>query len=408
MFEPRQSKNRVITLCLILFLLFTNTFGQSRNQNEAAGQSAKVPGRGKISLPDKIGNNWRSIVPSHTLSAHQFSVLPDGDVYNEYGLQSLTTRFYTNGKTKCWVELFQTRYVSEAYGLFTFIRTYRTDKHLAFYSGRLLLIISGESGDMPLGQLFIDSIKGSINSYEYEGDLPSLPFNLPEEHKIRNTEKYLIGPITLGRIKEFADFKDVVSFAGGTQAAIANYENAGGQMSLIVFEYHTPQLATDGYTQTQNYFENLSKSEKSSRLLRRIGNYIVVAANIQDITGAESVIGQIKYSPKIYWEGKKITDVPVQFRPPDSLAIEEASQTANMIIRTFYWIGIMILVAIVMGFVAGSSFFYWNRYRRRKLGIDDVFSDAGGTVRLNLDDYLLEPESSSAKIITEGKKPDGK
>jgi hypothetical protein len=214
----------------------------------------------------------------------------------------------------------------------------------------------------------------------------------------------VIGPLALAQVKEFADFKDMVNFSGGTHAVIANYNNAGGNLSLIIVEYHTPQLATDGYSQFQNYFGTISAQEKNSRLLRRIGNYVVTAINVQDMLGAENIIAQIKYSPKVYWEGKKITDLPIQFRPPDPLAIEEASQTASMIIRTFYWIGIMILGAIVIGFITGGSFFYWKRYRRRKLGIDDIFSDAGGTVRLNLDDYLLSSGEPVKNIVEEKKR----
>jgi hypothetical protein len=59
----------------------------------------------------------------------------------------------------------------------------------------------------------------------------------------------------------------------------------------------------------------------------------------------------------------------------------------------------MLLSAILIGIIAGGSLFYWNRYRRRKLGLDDLFSDAGGTVRLNLDDYLLPPEETPVKQI---------
>ena len=92
---------------------------------------------------------------------------------------------------------------------------------------------------------------------------------------------------------------------------------------------------------------------------------------------------------------------------PDPLAIQEASQTASMIVRTFYWIGIMITGAIIIGFITGGSFFYWKRYRRRKLGVDDIFSDAGGTVRLNLDDYLLSPGDSVKNIMEEKKRIEG-
>jgi hypothetical protein len=391
-----------VTLCLVSSFLLTGAVGQDRNVDGVSNRAGKIHDINKTLLPDKIGNEWKAMGNPHTLDAAQFSALPDGDVYAEYGLITLTTRFYTNGKAKAAVELFQTHFASEAYGLFTFIQGYSDKNRLAFYKGQFLAGVSCDGEDTNSLQSIIDVLKKNITLEE--GDLPSLPFNLPEEGKVRNTEKYVIGPVALERIKEFSDLKDVVNFNGGTYAAIANYQTAGQEISLAVFEYHTPQLATDGYTRFQNYLESIPTSKKSSRLLRRIGNYIVIADNVREAGPAEAIIAKIKYSPQIYWEGKKITNVPIQFRPADPIAIEEASQTANMIIRTFYWIGVMIFAAILIGFVAGSSLFYWNRYRRQKLGIDDVFSDAGGTVRLNLDDYLLDPSEYPLKRITENRR----
>jgi len=398
------SKTLVTALCLVSAFLLTDTFGQNKNQ-ERDKQAEKVLGASKTFLPEKVGEVWRAIGAPHTLNADHFSDLPDGDVYTEYGLETLTTRFYTDGKAKIAVELFQTHFASEAYGLFTFIRGYSDEKRWSFYAGPLVVSISGETEDTKLLQPFIGSLKRSIVSEE--GELPSLPFNLPEGSKARDTEKYVIGPTALGKVKEFADLKGIVNFAGGTHAVVANYQNAGEYMSLIIFEYHTPQLATDGYAQFQNYLERVPLPEKNTRLLRRIGNYIVLASNVRDVRAAETIISQIKYSPKIYWEGTKLSNVPIQFRPPDPIAIEEASQTANMIIRTFYWIGVMIFVAILIGFIAGSSLFYWNRYRRQRLGIDDVFGDTSGTVRLNLDDYLIEAKEYSVKRIAESGKEKG-
>jgi hypothetical protein len=343
-------------------------------------KAAQVSDANKTILPDKAGD-WSAVGVSRILGTDQIAVLLDGDVYMEYGLQALTIRFYTNGKTKLAVELFQTHFASEAYGLFTFIRSNSALKREAFQAGHFVVSVSGEVGHMADHSL-IDSLKRSLISDE--GEMPSLPLNLPEEHKLSNTDNYVIGPVALGHIKELADLKDIINFAGGTQAVTASYKNGDGQMSLIIFEFHTPQLATDGYSQIQKYFERLLASERRLRLLKRVGNYIIVATNVQDISSAEGVIAKIRYSPQIYWEGRKITNIPFQFRPPDPIVIEEASQTANMIIRTFYWIGVMISGAIVIGFITGGSLFYWNRYRRSKLGIDNAFSDDGKTVRLNL------------------------
>jgi hypothetical protein len=104
---------------------------------------------------------------------------------------------------------------------------------------------------------------------------------------------------------------------------------------------------------------------------------------------AQNIAGQIKYQKKIYWEGGKFTDIPLEYRPPDPLVTEDLNRTVKTMIRSFYWTGIVVLSALLVGFAAGFSLFQWKRYRRRKLGLDNMFSDAGGSIRLNLDDYLL-------------------
>ncbi len=231
-----------------------------------------------------------------------------------------------------------------------------------------------------------------------------MPSHLPGEGKVADSEKYLVGPVVLAKTQEFSDLKEVVNFSGGTEATTAKYSNGNGTFSLMIVEYHTPQMATDGEAQFQSYFGKLSEQERSQRILKRIGNYIAITTAVQDRASAEKIVSTIKYTPVVYWEARKITDIPVAFRPPDPLAIQEASQTANMLVRTFYWIGVMLFGAIVLGVISGGIFFYWNRYRRRKLGLDNMFSDSGGTVRLNLDEYLLSPMDSSAGKIESDEK----
>lgn len=395
LFKSFRKNIRFIFILTVTILFIAPVFSQDK-EKDTPGLEFHIAVM-KTALPNRLGTKWRAIAPSQVLNAEQCLVLPDGEVYTEYGLKELATRFYSDGKSKMVVELYQTQFPSEAYGLYTFIRANRTKNHFEFHFGSFLISILSDSEETPIDQSVIEALKANVPSDE--GDLPSLPFNLPEQDKIAGTEKYVIGPAAIGKIKEFSDLKNVINFAGGTHAIIANYRNTTGYFSLIIIEYNTPQLATDGFTHIQSYFATFSDERKSTRLLSRVGNYITVAVNVLDASRANSIISQIIYNPKVYWEGKKITDLPIQFRPPDPLAIEEASQTAKIIIRTFYWIGVMIAGAILVGLLTGGFIFYWKRHQRRKLGLDDIFSDAGGTIRLNLDDFLLQPEDSSLNSI---------
>lgn len=350
--------------------------------------------------PTSLGQKWRAINPPAILKSDQWSVLPSAEVYREYGLQNLVSRIYSDGITKATVEVFDLRFTSGAYGLYTFNRGTLSANRREFFSGHYLVSIAFDRS-RPIDQSLFDELK-KIFSKE-PNELPVLPSHLPEQNKIAESEIYIVGPAALAQLSGFDNLKDIIYFDGGVEVVSARYKNGGGQMSLMIVEYHTPQSAADGLTRATQFLASLDQTEKEKRILRRRGNYIIHAINVTDSAETEKIVSQIKYNPKVYWEGRKLSDVPLEFRPPDPAAIAEATKTIKVIIRSFYGVGMMLILSLVLGLIAGCSYFYWRRYRRRKLGIDDLFSDAGETVRLNLDDYLLKPEERSVKQIGEGK-----
>ena len=364
----------------------------------AHGQSAvEAEKQARISLPAEIGQGWSAIGAEHRLSDKQRGALPNRAVYLEYGLKSVTTRKYTNGKATHKVEVFELRYPTGAYGLHTFNRAIGQRGSREFTAGRYLIAVSAEKA---VDEEFVASLKTLFP--QTSGALSPLPDHLPEANKTAESEIYLIGPEVLARTAGFGFLKDVIKFDGGTEAVTADYHNGDGQMALIIIEYHTPQLATDGYEGATKHYELLNRSEQDKVLIKRVGNYMVEAVNVRDMAAAQQIVAQIKYTAKVYWAGDKLSSIPLEYRPTDPTALAEAAETANIILRTFYWIGIMLMSAVILGITAGGSFFYWRRYQRRKLGTDDLYSDAGETIRLNLDDYLLSPEDAKAKLLGKG------
>ncbi len=357
-------------------------------------------------LPSSLGE-FQAVGPGRTLNHEEWIALVDSDVYAEYGLRTLTNRIYSDGKRKVSVEVFETEYGPGAYGLYTFHRRSLPANRQEFYHGQYLVSIAHgkdeqpiNSSDKPLSTL-IEALKNSLTGVS--GQFPVLPSHLPAQNRVADSETYLLGPAALSRIKQFSDFKDAVNFTGGTEVIVADYQNGNGLMNLIIVEYHTPQLASDGRKRAESYLNALPRQEREKRILRRIGNYIFQAVNVQDLAGAQKIVSQIKYNPKVYWEGRKLSDIPLQFRPPDPVALAEAKRTVFFIVRSFYWVVILLTGTLLMGVITGSAYFYWKRYRRRKLGLDDLFSDIGETVRLNLDDYLLQPDDPPVKQIGSGK-----
>ncbi len=348
-------------------------------------------------LPERLGENWRAASASRKEAAEKISATADTNILAEYGLQSFTTRQYSNGKAKLTVEAFEMKYISGAYGLWTFRRGALAANQKEIFNGRFVLRFSG------LEQTELESVVSQLQK-----DLPSasesplLPTYLPDANKIANSEKYLIGPEAVARIPAISDLKDAIDFTGGTRAAMAEYNNGGGKMNILLVEFQSPQFAVDGLAKMQEHFKSLSQDEQKKRILRRVGNYAVEAVNVSDPIAAEELLKQIKYMVRVHWEGKNVSDIPIPFRPPDPAAVREAIQTGQFIIATFYWIGVLVVGAMATGIFAGGAFFYWRRAQRRKLGLDGTFTDAGGMTRLNLDDYLLSGSDASTKLLGKG------
>ncbi len=353
-------------------------------------------------LPDSPGGEWRAVGRTRTLKSEEWDILPDAAIYTEYGLERIYSRVYSKGNVKATVEIFEMRYPSGAFGLFTFNRGSLSANRREVYSGSHLISIEGGVNDQSLDSSLIETLRRNIPNQS--GNLPLLPSHLPEQNKIAGSEKYLVGPAALAQLASFSTLKDVIKFDGGVEIAIADYKNGDGAMSLMIIEFHTPQMASDGHKSATKYIDSLSQNDKGNRILKKVGNYLVHAINVRNADEAGSLIGQIKYDYKVYWEGKKLSDIPLEFRPPDPVAIEEANRTLMIMVRSFYWVGALLTGSILLGLIAGGTFFYWRRYRRRKLGLDDLFSDAGGAVRLNLDDYLLQSGQSAIKQLGDGNK----
>jgi hypothetical protein len=347
-------------------------------------------------LPDRLGKNWRAVSPARILKVERLSGLPDADVLGEYGLRRVVSRNYTDGRFETSVEVFELNLISNAYGLFTFNRGQLRPNTIEFQEGRYVVRLSRRKADADSDQRIFEAIKPGLTGGE--GELPSLPLHLPETDRIAESEKYIVGPAALARLKNFSDLKDTIGFGAGAEVTTADYRSGAGQMNLMVVEYYTPQSAAEGQARIRDHFNALPQTEKDRLILERVGNYVVAMSNIQDMPAAKNIVGQIKYEKKIYWAGRKFTDIPLEFRPADPLAVEETTRTVKTLIRSFYWTGLTILSGLILGLVAGVLLFQWKRYRRRKLGLDSMFSDAGGSLRLNLDDYLLSDKPQIRKI----------
>lgn len=161
-----------------------------------------------------------------------------------------------------------------------------------------------------------------------------------------------------------------IDFAGGTEAATAPYENG----KLLIVEFNTPQASVEADNSiNQKLAEN---SQNPPVYYRRVGNYAVFVLDAGDAAAANSLLDQVKYEKTVQWLGEN----PNILRQAEKAFVQTSSE---IFLSTFLAIALGVASTVLLGIGAGMIFFYFRKQKRAEM---TKFSDAGGMVRLNLDE----------------------
>ena len=213
-----------------------------------------------------------------------------------------------------------------------------------------------------------------------ENDLPVLIKHLPDWENVRNNTPYAVSLPVLQTAAGGRPVLDAISFEGGAEAVTATY----GPSRLVIVENTTPQLAT---TQDARFNARLKELRDSGQpvptLYRRVGNYSVFVFDAPDEATAAKLVDSIKYEQVVQWLG----DNPNDLRRAQRRYTET---TAGVIIAVLKASGLSLLLCLGVGAVFGGIVF---RRRRQQQTAQEAFSDAGGMVRLNLDEMTAQYDS---------------
>lgn len=217
-----------------------------------------------------------------------------------------------------------------------------------------------------------------------EDDLkPGVVKALPDWEKLGDKAAHIQTAIDLKKALGERPALDLLRFEGGAEGAYAAYE----QGKLLIFEHATPQSSSDADNQIrQRLTEQLADP---AVYFRRIGNYSVFVFDSREEAVANSLFDRVKYEKSVRWLGEN----PLIRAQSEKRYIET---TAEVFVATVMSIVLGLGSALLLGAICGLTVFYVRKQRR--VGMH-AFSDAGGMVRLNLDD-LSEP-ISAARLLSE-------
>jgi hypothetical protein len=245
-----------------------------------------------------------------------------------------------------------------------------------------------EAATLSFARLLADALEGE------PGEVPALVLHLPEWEKKHadlppSGVGYAVRPAVLQALvgPQSQPVLDLIDFDGGAEAATAPYD--GGR--LVVIEFTTPQHAFDADAAVNQRLNELRAAGRPSpALYRREGNYAVFVFDATDAAAAEQLAAGVKYEKDVRWLGRN--------PHADAIAARHYTQTmGSMLLTTLVTAGAAILTCLGVGGIIGGVIFL----RRRAQSTErEVFSDAGGMLRLELED--LNGPSVPSKLIGRG------
>jgi hypothetical protein len=214
-----------------------------------------------------------------------------------------------------------------------------------------------------------------------EGEIPPLIKHLPNPEQAQKNAVYLNSFADLHRLPFQHTVFDAVQSGGNADAVLATY----GPSKVVILEFNTPQLATENDKRFIARIQELWKlGQPAPTAYRRVGNYSVFVFDAPDEQTARQLINQVKYEQVVQWLGEN----PNILREAEKHYV---NTTLGVLVTVIKASGYALITCLGMGVLIGGLLF---SYRRSQQKVASAYSDAGGMLRLNLDEMTAERDPS--------------
>jgi hypothetical protein len=308
-------------------------------------------------LPSNF-SGWNASANSTFVSANGLDSLlgPDTPAFREYVVKAVEQRSYTQGTQTASLTLYRLRDPSSAYGAYTFLRNETLSPidlgSFASASPDRALVVVGEmllDVTVPANQKRPSDadLKQLTDMLDKRADHTPYPFvgeHLPEKGRVRNSERYVIGPLGLAHFVPLGT-DDWMGYNNSAESILAHYTVNGKDETLIVSSYPTQQVAAANFSKMLRRFTFDPPGEDAPigpNVLfgKRVSSYIAVVAGAPSRQAANKVLDQVGYESNVTWDEPKQT-------------LTEPSIN-NMIVEAFLGTGTIMVFAVAAGIGFGG------------------------------------------------------
>jgi len=215
----------------------------------------------------------------------------------------------------------------------------------------------------------------------HEDDIRVLTKHLPPPEEAQKNAIYLNNFSDLDKLGLQQPVLSAVQSGGDADAALATYAPS----KVLIIEFHTPQLASDNDQRIIARIHELWRlGQPAPTAYRRVGNYSVFVFDAPDEQTAKQLIDEVKYEQVVQWLG----DNPNILKEAEKRYI---NTTLGVLVAVLKASGYAALLCLGVGGLIGGLLF---SYRRSQQKAATAYSDAGGMLRLNLDELSAETNPS--------------
>jgi hypothetical protein len=302
-------------------------------------------------------SSWIAAAPSSVLppAALDQALGADGAAFREYVLKSVEQRSYAQGALAASVTLYRLRDPSSAYGAYTFLRndtlapadlgSYASASHdrALIVVGEMLLDVTVPAKQARPSDAELKDLVGLLDKKADHTPYPFIGEHLPDKGRVRNSERYVIGPLSLAHFVPLGT-DDWVGFDHSAETILARYQVAGKEETLLITSYPTQQIAAAKFAGMLRrfVFDPPGETPVGQNVLfgKRVSSYIAVVAGAPSRQAANKVLDQVGYESNVTWNEPKQT-------------LTEPGIN-SMIVEAFVGTGVIMLFAVAAGIGFGG------------------------------------------------------
>jgi hypothetical protein len=355
-----------------------------------------APGPTASLLPQEFGG-WHESAPAAVSQDPALADPVNAALLKEYGFTDVAAATYTRDDgRKLTIKAARFADASGAYGAFTYYKMPQMlnekvgdqaaslNERVLFYRGSILVdALFDRLSAMSAAELR-ELASGLPLPSENNRNLPGLPVYLPRESYVKNTAKYVVGPVGLEKIAAPVGTQ-LVDFSTGAEVVLGNFSTGDGQATLMLISYPTPQIAADRLRRIEDARAHPPQAPDSAPLLnagpiftRRTGPIVVIVAGAASQSDANTLLNSVNYEANVTW------NEPTSPNKRDNIG--------NLVFNALLLCGILMGFSLIAGLAFGGV-----RVLIRSLFPDRLFDRPGEAEFISLHLGEGDPESVSSE-----------